>query len=197
MTKKLAGKTKPKYSKELLRRCHVKTLSLINLCDTNQYHISYVLPRWHCPLYSLFTARIRRMGEGIVFTGVCVCSHFGRGGYPDWLTGGYPLTSWCWGWVPHPSWWGYPSSQETGCGAPCQDWVGYPLPLSGLDEGTPCPSGDRAAESVLATRRALCLLRSRRRTFLFQFLSFRVFSTSASPGIWVFFVVHGKNYEQW
>ena len=39
-----------------------------------------------------------------------------------------------------------------------QDWLGVPPPLS----------GDRATEQGLATRRAVCLLRSRRRTFLFK-----------------------------
>ena len=37
---------------------------------------------------------------------------------------------------------------------PIQDWMGYPQ------------SGDRAAYRALATRRAVCLLRPRRRTFL-------------------------------
>ena len=43
-------------------------------------------------------------------------------------------------------------------GTPCQDWMGV-TPLS----------GDRATERALATRRAVCLLRSSRRTFLFNF----------------------------
>ena len=49
-----------------------------------------------------------------------------------------------------------------------QDWRGSPRP-SAVDGGThpPLPPRDRAAERVLATRRAVCLLRSRRRTFLF------------------------------
>ena len=45
-------------------------------------------------------------------------------------------------------WMGYP---------PVQDWMGYPQPLQ---------SGDRAVKRALVTRRAVCLLRSRRRTFL-------------------------------
>ena len=58
-------------------------------------------------------------------------------GYPIKSNGGYP----------YPGWMGVP---------PSQDGWGYPPP----------PLGDRAAQRVLATRRAVCLLRSRRRTVL-------------------------------
>ena len=52
--------------------------------------------------------------------------------------------------------------------------LGYPLPQAGngippgWDWGIP-PAQDRAEERVLATRRAVCLLWSRRRTFLLYF----------------------------
>ena len=41
-------------------------------------------------------------------------------------------------------------------------------PLPGMDGGNPQPPGGRPAERVLATRRAVCLWRSRRRSFLFN-----------------------------
>ena len=44
---------------------------------------------------------------------------------------------------------------------------GYPIPGPGGYSGN-TPPPDRAAQRVLATRRAVCLLRSRRRTFLLQ-----------------------------
>ena len=100
------------------------------------------------------TARIRRITEGNVF----IIS----------TTGEYPIQSW-WGRgeaVPHPvpmkggtlarSVWGTPPPNRTGSGTP----------QSGLDGYPPLP-GDRAPQWVLAMRRAVCLLRSRRRTFLF------------------------------
>ena len=68
--------------------------------------------------------------------------------------------------LPHQDWMGYP---------PSQNWMEVP-PWSGLDGGTPIrldgiPTLEkRAAEQALATRLAVCLLRSRRRTFLFIFM---------------------------
>ena len=96
-------------------------------------------------------------------------------GYPrvpllvqDWM--GYP---------PVQDWMGYPPPH-------CQILDGYPLcprldgyppaPIPRLDGIPPCPwldgvpptpSGDWSAKRALATRRAVCLLRSRKRTFLF------------------------------
>ena len=75
-----------------------------------------------------------------------------------------------WGWLPHrvPNS-GYPSQVRmgypqvrTGWGAPRT----YPFLPSQVGVGAPC-MGDRAVERVLATRLAVCLLRSRRSTFLF------------------------------
>ena len=50
------------------------------------------------------------------------------------------------------------------------DWMGVipPHPIgTGMGSPPSPPSGDRAAEGALAMRRSVCLLRSRRRTFLF------------------------------
>ena len=47
-----------------------------------------------------------------------------------------------------------------------QDWTGWHTPPPPPRH----PSGDRAAERTLATQRAVSLLRSRRRTFLFSIL---------------------------
>ena len=59
----------------------------------------------------------------------------------------------------------YPLSR-TEWGNPHQDCMGYPLPPSRTGWGSRL-SGDRSAQRTLTTRRAVCLLRSRRRTFLF------------------------------
>ena len=75
-----------------------------------------------------------------------------------------PPQTWDWDWVPPP---------DLGLGTPWTwDWVpprsgtGYP-PRPGTGYPPRIRSGlDRAAQRVLATRRAVCLLRSRRRTFL-------------------------------
>ena len=72
-------------------------------------------------------------------------------GYPLPSQWGYPFPSWWREGVPHPSWWGTPISG--------QDGGMYPHPRSG--RGVP-PTG--TAQHVLATRWAVCLLRSRRRT---------------------------------
>ena len=62
---------------------------------------------------------------------------------------------------PVKTWWGYPPLSKTGWGTPCPRLDGYP-PVLRLDGVSP-PS----AKQALAMRRAVCLLRSRRRTFLF------------------------------
>ena len=72
--------------------------------------------------------------------------------------------------VPPSGIWGYPH----------QDWIGvpplplgldgYPPPPFGTGWGTPSPPSptlSEATDQALATRRVVCLLRSRRRTFLF------------------------------
>ena len=80
-----------------------------------------------------------------------------------------------WGVPPARPGWGIPPAR-TGMVYPWpgQDGVpphhvrmGYP-PWPDQD-GVPPPPQDRAAERALATRRAVCLLRSRRRTFLLSF----------------------------
>ena len=60
-----------------------------------------------------------------------------------WVTPPPPIQDWM-GYPPIQDWMGYPS---------IQDWMGYHQPQS--------------AKQALATRRMVCLLRSRRRTFLF------------------------------
>ena len=123
------------------------------------------------------------MGQGKVFT--LFHPHPGGGGgypsprfFPRSFLGRYPSPGLG---VPHP-WWGIPIPGQKGMGCsqpgqdgvpPSQDW-GNPLPQPGQDGvppgqdwGTPLPPPlNRTAERVLATRRAVCLLRSRRRTLL-------------------------------
>ena len=76
----------------------------------------------------VFTARIRRMGEGNIFS---LSTLAGRG-VP------HPRSRWGGG-VPHPrsGWWGYPvPGLGWGGGTPSQVWMvggGYPVP--GLDSG--------------------------------------------------------------
>ena len=114
-----------------------------------------------------------------------------RGGTPSQVwPGGYPIPGLAGGGVPHPSLGrGYPGYPPTRSGwGPPGPGTGYPPDLGqstpqtwdrippppDLGWGTPplpTRSGlDRAAQRVLATRRAMCLLRSRRRTFLLAFL---------------------------
>ena len=133
------------------------------------------------PTWQVVTARVRSTREGTVFTGVCL-STFGRRGTPSgqW---GVPPSSQLEG-TPS-SWWGrgYPHLANGGgtpirpAGGttnwptgryppPCLEWMWVPPIRTGW--GTPL-SGDRAAEQALATQRAVCLLRSSRRTFLFSF----------------------------
>ena len=65
--------------------------------------------------YLLITARIRRMGEGTVFS-LFVSPHLdGGGGYPV-----YPLPHDWMGYPPPHDWMGYPP--------PHHDWMGYPPP---------------------------------------------------------------------
>ena len=71
--------------------------------------------------------------------------------------------------------WGYPQVPDGGGVAPSRSVWGTPLP------------GDRTAEQTLATLRTVCLLRSRRRTFLFVFFCYFLGFTQ------VVFVVHGFN----
>ena len=95
---------------------------------------------------------------------------------------GVPYPSWLGCWYPHLADGCTPSGQQEGT-PDLADGV-YPPPPSGLlgypvgtGRGTPphkdwiclppSLSGNRAAERVLATRRAVCILRSHRRTLLF------------------------------
>ena len=122
----------------------------------------------------------------LYFQFVCQFTH---GGYPIQVTGGVPPSQ-VWtgggvlypadgGGVPHPTDRGYPLSRS-GWGYPLRrwgvpylaggthPWQGYP---SSRGRGTPRqgypPFPTRPAQRVLAMLHAVCLLRSRRRTFFF------------------------------
>ena len=121
-----------------------------------------------CPF--LPPAYMVRTTGGYVFTGVCLFNFRGGGEpHPRSGQGGTTFRVWTGGGdIPHPRSrrGGYPQSQLDGV-PPGQDWVGYPPsrpgmgypPPSWLDEVPPPPPH-------LPTRLAVCLLRSRRRTFL-------------------------------
>ena len=97
-------------------------------------------------LLGLITARIRRMGEGNIFT-LCVSPHldwgrggglphtrsgWGGGGTPSQVCtggGGYPIPC-LMGGPPWQDWMGYPLSQ---------DWMGYLLPRPEVDGVNPPP----------------------------------------------------------
>ena len=88
----------------------------------------------------------------------------GGKGTPIWWTGGTPI--WLmgipWGWMGYPigTRWGYPLVDTGWRYSPHRDWMGVPPPT---------PIG--RSEDRVATRLAVCLFRSRRRTFL-SFLIF-------------------------
>ena len=137
----------------------------------------------------LLPPAFRRNGEGNVFTGVCRSTPTGE--TPIWPMGDIPSqvrrgegTPSGWWRVPHlaDQWvppigtgWGYNPSVWTGWGTPppSQDWMGHPPIVTGW--GTfppPPPPPPPAAERALATQWAVCLLRSRGRTFLLNLRSF-------------------------
>ena len=95
--------------------------------------------------------------------------HLADGGaYPHLRSGlggvCHPRSGWLG--VPHPADGGTPSKIRMGVTPPRQqDWVAPP-PHQGLNGDPLPPSGDRSPKRALATRRAVCLLRSRRSTFL-------------------------------
>ena len=72
---------------------------------------------------SFFTARVRSMREGTVFTGVCLLTS--RGGVPTFRAGrGVPTQLWTGGGVPTQLWTGgVPTLARVG-GVPTQLWVG-------------------------------------------------------------------------
>ena len=121
----------------------------------------------------IFTARIRRMEKGNIFT-LYVSPHLHTGGFPIHPDMGYLQPPWQGGVlrVPPLRLDGVPPIR-TGCNYPHQDWVGVPLfwldgvprLLSRIDGGTP-PGWDWMGVPQL--RKAVCLLHSRRRTFLFS-----------------------------
>ena len=105
------------------------------------------------------------------------------GGYPGqvWMVGG-GTPSQVWVGVPCPRSGGYPIPGLDGGGVPCPrseggtparsgwwgGYLGYPpgqVWMVGGLPGVPLPPLDRVGKRALATRRAVCLLRSRRRTF--------------------------------
>ena len=75
--------------------------------------------------------------------------------------------------VPHLADRGYPHLSNGGY-PPHQDWITPPPPIQhwkGITTPPPPPrSGDRAAWRALATRQPVCLLRSRRRTFMLRYI---------------------------
>ena len=90
-----------------------------------------------------------------------------------------------------------------------QVWMGYPSPHHHHDwMAYPSPPLDRAAKQALATWWAVCLLRSRRRTFLwtliltlfFYFIvlyplndkQLAIYQLPTSPPIWAHNVIHGQ-----
>ena len=84
---------------------------------------------------------------------------------------GVPLSSPDWGGTPIQSQGGIPPSSPDRGGTPIQSQWGimeYPPPPQQDRMGVPPPPGHTVTHRVLATRRAVCLLRSRRRTFLFH-----------------------------
>ena len=124
---------------------------------------------------TIFTARIRRMREGNIFS---LFTLVGGGNPISGPDGG--------GGVPHPADGGtHPKSGR-----------GYPILLTGrlppskirtggtphprLD-GVPLPPHPSSAKRACATRRAVCLLRSRRRTFLLENKSKFITKTVQEP----------------
>ena len=129
--------------------------------------------------------------EGYILTRVCLTVRGGGGvpqsgpdggrvpqpcpdrgvGYPSQVQmGGVPWPGQDGG---YPRWWYHPR-QGWGTPQPGQDGGGYPrwgYPLPGM-----YPLRYRTADGVLDTPRSVCLLRSRRRTFLFsKYFSFLIF----------------------
>ena len=87
-------------------------------------------------------------------------------GIPIQLTEGTPIQL-TWGVPLLLDWMGYnPPCQDWNGVTPHEDWMGVPPPPHQDWMGVPHPLGDRPAEWALATGRAVCLLRTRRRTFL-------------------------------
>ena len=100
----------------------------------------------------LFTARIRRLGEGTVFTGVCLST--GEGKMRRVL------------------------QARTGCPSPPPPKTEVPPPHD-QDGGTPPYSQDRGTPLPSALGYGVCLLSSRKRAFLCSFrVSFNPFRTA-------------------
>ena len=92
------------------------------------------------------------------------------GGYPIPGWGGTPFQVWV-GDIPIPGL-GRGTPSQVWQGTPSQVWVGrYPIPGPDRVDGVPLPHTHTSAKRALATRRALCLLRSRKRTFFLVLLS--------------------------
>ena len=138
----------------------------------------------------LLPPAFRRNGEGNVFTGVCPSTPTARGGgvpHPRSEQGGTPFLGQdmgylipgqdggrgyqvppaAWGTLPSAGWGNLPSHQQDGVSPPPHQQDGVP-PRSRSQVrtgGGVLPT--ETAWRVLAPRRAVCLLPSRRRTFLF------------------------------
>ena len=141
---------------------------------------------WNYSKEVLITARIRRMRGGYVFSLYTIA---GGGGIPARSRWEYPGQVQMRGTkarsrqrVPRPGPgevpWPGPDARvplHQGWGTPIWTWDGvgpgpgmWYLPCLDLDLGWGTPSPVRTTEGVLATRRTVCLLRSGRRTFLFE-----------------------------
>ena len=120
------------------------------------------------PSSLIITDRIRRMTEGNIFSLFTSAGGGGVYSHPaNRVTPSFPRG------VCHPSQLGLPPSFLTGASHPsCWRGGGTPSGQWGRDWDFGYPprttlSGDRVGEWALATRRTVCLLHSRRRTFLF------------------------------
>ena len=142
----------------------------------------------------IITARSPK-GEGTVFTSVCShpggvptldgCTHPGWGylpwtGVPALDGGGAPKLDnrGCTylGWKVPTLYRGIPTLDMGTCPRWGSTYLGHlgTLSIIRLDGGNPSPLGDREAERVLGAFRAVCLLRSCRRTFLLDQVLFRI-----------------------
>ena len=83
----------------------------------------------------MIIARIRRMGEGTVFS---LSVHTSTGGTPGLDGGGYPMSEW-WAGYPRSGWWGVVP----------QVWMVGQYPRSGSEGGTPGLDGGEEVPQVM------------------------------------------------
>ena len=126
------------------------------------------------------------MGK-VLFSQVCVCPHLGEGvpqsqilsqvtGPRSFLGGGStPVLARGYSVLAGGGGVGYPS-MGSGWGTPQSGQDG--VPPSQVRKGHPPSPQDRTAERALATRWVVCLLRSRRRTFLLTYENSRLYTST-------------------